>query len=147
MIPNIIRTIAVGIIRRGNSILVIEWYDSVKKEQFYRPIGGGVDFQEKGEDAVIREFREEIGAELEQVSFLGVMENIFTYEGTPGHEIVLIFNATFADRQFYEMEIINGIEEGNSFLAKWKELDDFRSGKSILYPDGLLQLLEGQSTF
>jgi|WetSurMetagenome_2_1015567.scaffolds.fasta_scaffold56461_3 8-oxo-dGTP pyrophosphatase MutT (NUDIX family) len=145
MISNAIRTIALGIIRRENAILAIEWYDSVKKEQFYRPIGGGMEFQEGSRDTVIREFREEIGAELDHVHFLGALENIFIYEGKPGHEIVMIYEAAFVDKRFYDMEIIEGLEDNDPFIAKWKPLDDFRNGNSILYPTTLLHLLDGKT--
>ena len=88
-VRNQIRPLAVAVVRHKNKILAMEGYDSVKQETFYRLIGGGIEFGEKAEDTVVREFREELGLDIKITRFLGTSENIFTYEGKPGHEIVL----------------------------------------------------------
>jgi 8-oxo-dGTP pyrophosphatase MutT (NUDIX family) len=44
---------------------------------YYRPLGGGIDFSETGEEAARRELREELGVELGSVRFLGFLENLF----------------------------------------------------------------------
>ncbi len=94
-----IRPIAICVCRDGERILVAEGHDSVKKQIFYRPLGGTIEFGEHGEEAVRREFQEEIGAELDEVRYLGMLENIFTYEGNRGHEIVLVYDGRLADWQ------------------------------------------------
>ncbi|MEO5951958.1 MAG: NUDIX domain-containing protein, partial [Chloroflexia bacterium] len=92
-----IRATALGIFRRGDEIFVAKGYDPNKDQYFYRPLGGGIEFGERGEEAIIREMREETGLELTNVLYLGICENIFTYLGEPGHEIVLLYEANFAD--------------------------------------------------
>ncbi|MEX2081522.1 MAG: NUDIX domain-containing protein, partial [Dehalococcoidia bacterium] len=67
-------------------MLVFRGYDAVKEQAFYRPLGGGIEFGETAEEAVIREMREEIGAETRVMRHLMTVENLFTYEGQPGHE-------------------------------------------------------------
>ena len=57
-------------------ILVTEFRE--KGRLYYRPIGGTIEFGERGEEAVRREFREEIAAELTEVRYLGTLENIYT---------------------------------------------------------------------
>jgi ADP-ribose pyrophosphatase YjhB (NUDIX family) len=57
-----IRTIAVGVIRRGDALLVTDGRDPVGGGRFHRPLGGGVEFGEASRDTVVREFREELGA-------------------------------------------------------------------------------------
>ena len=43
----------------------------------------------------------------------------------------------------YEQAVIAGKEaNGDDIRALWKSLDEFRDGKSILYPDGLLEMLK-----
>jgi len=44
----------------------------------------------------------------------------------------------------YDQAAIVGKEAdmNESFKALWKSLDEFGDGKSILYPDGLLELLK-----
>lgn len=84
------KTLAICVLRRGDSILVAEGYDRVRGETFYRPLGGKVEFGEHGHQALSRELREEIGAEIINIRSIGLVENIFLYEGKPGHEIVLV---------------------------------------------------------
>ena len=77
--PKRIRPLALGIFRHDGRLLVFEGHDPVKDETFYRPLGGGIEFGETGAQAMAREMREEIGAEVTNVRYLGLCENIFTY--------------------------------------------------------------------
>ncbi len=137
-----IRPLAICVFRRGNRIFVFEGYDSVKKQTFYRPLGGRIEFGEPAADTVKRELMEEIGQKVKKLRYLGTLENIFTYEGDPGHEIVLVFDGQFADKSIYKREVVTGYESGNGeFKCMWKSLDFFHKGKAPVYPDGLLDLL------
>jgi 8-oxo-dGTP pyrophosphatase MutT (NUDIX family) len=138
-----IRPIALCLFRQRDRILVSRDYDSVKMDYYYRPLGGGIEFGETSRDAVIREIREELGAEIENVVWLGTIENIFTLEGDPGHEIVLIYDATFVDRSLYERDALIGheLEIGSSFVAEWMSLDDLQRGPARLVPEGLAALI------
>lgn len=134
-----IRPIALGVLWRGDALLVFEGHDDVKGETYYRPLGGGVEFGEHSEDALVREFGEELGAEIEVGERLGVLENVFTWQGRPGHEIAFVFAAGFVDPGFYakdEMKILD-----DPATARWVPVDDFRGGGKILYPHGLIELL------
>ena len=78
-----------------------------------------------------------------ELKYLGTLENIFVFNGTPGHEIVLVYDGVLKDAKLYDQAVIEGIETeaDESFKAVWKGLDEFGEGKSILYPTGLLELL------
>ena len=124
--------------------MVVEAHDHVKQETFYRPLGGGIEFGETGEAAVAREIREEIGAEIADLQYIGTLENIFTYNGSDGHEIVQVYDARFVDESLYALSGIHGIESGGeSIQIVWKPLGHF-SAKRPLYPDGLLDLLNAR---
>jgi 8-oxo-dGTP pyrophosphatase MutT (NUDIX family) len=140
-----IRPIAVCIFRHKDKILVFEGLDPQKDETFYRPLGGGIEFGEHSADTIRRELREEIGAEVRDLVYLGTLENIFTYDGEPGHEIVQVYDGVLVDSGLYEQAVIVGREADveEHFRAMWKSLDEFRAGKSILYPEGLLEMLSG----
>ena len=140
---NKIRPLAICVFRNNNRILVAEGYDPVKKDTFYRPLGGGIEFGEKSEDTVRRELMEEINAEVGDVWYLGTLENIFVFNGTPGHEIVQVFDGVLKESGLYDQTVIVGKEAeiDESFTAIWKNIDEFGEGKSILYPTGLLELL------
>ena len=43
---NKIRVLALGLIRDSDRLFISQGYDSIKKETFYRVMGGGVDFVE-----------------------------------------------------------------------------------------------------
>jgi NADH pyrophosphatase NudC (nudix superfamily) len=76
MRENNIRPIAICVCRDGDRILAAEGHDSTKGQTFYRPLGGTIEFGERGEETVCREFKEEIGAHLLEVRYLGMLENI-----------------------------------------------------------------------
>lgn len=133
-----IRPLALAVFRSGSRILVEDKWD--RPEPFYRPPGGGVEFGERGIDAVRREMREEFDAEITGVRLLGTLENIFDYHGRPGHEIVMAFRVRFVDASFYAAERIVGTEsEGTRIEAIW--LDVSQPLDRPLYPEGLLELL------
>lgn len=99
---NVIRVLALAVVKKDGHVLVIQGYDPKNEELFYRLPGGGVDFGETGEAAVKREFMEEMGLELIVEKQLGVTENIFTFSGKPGHEIVLLYAARLSDEAMQE---------------------------------------------
>jgi len=140
---NHIRPIAICVFLKNHKILVAEGYDPVKHEHFYRPLGGGIEFGEYSQQTIHRELLEEIGAEVCELKYLGTLENIYVFNGTPGHEIVMVYDGTLKDSGLYEQTIIVGkeVDIDDSFQACWKLIDEFGDGKLILYPTGLLKLL------
>jgi len=138
-----VRPLAICGFSHDNRILVAEGYDPVKQQTFYRPLGGGIEFGEHSEQTIHRELMEEIGVEVGELKYLGTLENIFVFNGTPGHEIVMVYDGVLKNSGLYEQAEVEGIEAeiDESFKAVWKGLDEFGEGKSILYPNGLLELL------
>jgi 8-oxo-dGTP pyrophosphatase MutT (NUDIX family) len=136
-----VRPISIGILRRGNSILAHRGYDPVKQQTFYRPLGGMIEFGETAAQALAREFMEEIGEEVVNPCYLFTVENLFVCNGKPGHEIVLIFQAEFANPAAYEASSFPLVEDdGSSWEAVW--IDPFGlPPETPLYPDGLLEYL------
>jgi 8-oxo-dGTP pyrophosphatase MutT (NUDIX family) len=127
---------------------VAEGYDPVKDEYFYRPLGGGIEFGETSAETICRELLEELNVEVdgESLKYLGAVENIFHFNGTAGHEIVMIYDGTLKDSSLYEQTFIQGKEaNGEDIHAIWKDLNEFGPGKSILYPTGLAEMLNVQN--
>jgi ADP-ribose pyrophosphatase YjhB (NUDIX family) len=145
MKPDRIRVLALAIIRRGDEMLLMEGYDPAKGQTFYRPLGGGVEFGERARDALIREFAEELGAELVNIHYLGTLENVFTFDGQPGHEILLLFQVDFADETLYARDDLVAIEDQERIPTAWKRLAEF-TDETPLYPEGLRDLLAGHSS-
>ncbi|UED82197.1 NUDIX domain-containing protein [Lysinibacillus sp. CD3-6] len=57
-------TKAICLFRNDDLILVAEGFDEVKGEFYYRPIGGKIEFGETSAEAIQREVREEIEANI-----------------------------------------------------------------------------------
>ena len=137
-----VRAIAICVLRHGDDIFVFEGHDVSKGETFYRPLGGTIEFGEHSSQTVLREMREEINAEIVNLRYLGALENIFTHDGKPGHEIALVYAGDFTDANLYDQAVVMGQEDdGGQFKALWKPLAEIASGRSPLYPTGLLELL------
>lgn len=133
-----IRPIALGLAIKNNKVLVSEGYDKVKDQTFYRCLGGGIEFLEKSDEALKREFKEEIGADITVEKFLGLQENIFTFNGKDGHELIFIYSVDVKDCDYKDEYTI--IDEVNSF-AKWIDINEFKSGEKILYPTTVVEYL------
>lgn len=140
-----IRPLAICVFYRRGRILVNESHDPIKRETFYRPLGGGIEFGETSAEAVEREIQEEIGAKVIKLRLIGTLESIFTYLGAPGHEIVQVYDGQFVDQALYERPSVSGTEsDGQPFEAVWKEIESF-SAEKPLYPNGLLALLQSKA--
>jgi ADP-ribose pyrophosphatase YjhB (NUDIX family) len=144
--PAYIRPIALVVFRRDDgALLLAPGYDSVKQQRFYRPLGGGIDFGERAEDAARREIREELGIEIDDLRFIAAVENIFTFLGQPGHELVWLYEARLRDPSLMAQDVIEADEGGAKFPVHWVQPSVFERGEAPLYPDGLLELLLADS--
>ncbi|HEY9763270.1 MAG TPA: NUDIX hydrolase [Trichocoleus sp.] len=136
-----IRAIALCLFRHQGRILVSEGFDEVKRETFFRSLGGGIDFCETSRDAIVREIQEELGAEISDVHLVGILESIFLYQGEPGHEIVFVYDARFVDASLYDREKLTVQEGKHQFTATWKSLEQMTGPGQQLVPEGLAALL------
>lgn len=135
---NRIRPLALAIIQRDNKILVQVGYDSKKDEKFYRLPGGGIEFGEDGIEALRREFKEEINSELSDIKFLGLLENIFTFEGKSGHEIVMIYNANLEKQSLYDEKEIKILDNEGHYMI-WENIGVLK--ESHFYPEGIKKIV------
>ena len=136
------RPIAIAIVRRDDRVLVFAVPDRVKNLTGYRPPGGTIEFGETGAQTVVREIKEELGVDVVDPRYLGTLENIFSYLGKPGHELVRVYETRFADPSLYERDQFACVEaNGVAFTCEWKPVAAFRPEE--LYPTGLLELIRG----
>ena len=132
-----IRPIVLGIARKNDKILVQECFDEKENKLFYRALGGGIEFCEKSQEALKREFLEELGIEIEVGEYLGISENIFEYNGRRGHELVLMYNVIIKDEEYKESYTISD----DNGKALWIDIEDFIQNKRILYPKEIFEYL------
>jgi ADP-ribose pyrophosphatase YjhB (NUDIX family) len=121
---------------RDGALLVSQAADG----SFQRPLGGHVEFGEYALDTIHREFVEEIGQRLTGVRLLGVLENIFPWQGGTEHEVVFIFSAAFADEAAYEIEE-QVIADDTESRVLWRTPGTV---SPPLYPAGLTELIAGE---
>ena len=134
-----IRPKALCVFRAAHRVLVGHGFDTVKREHFYRPLGGAIEFGETAQETLRREMREELEADIVEVRLLGVLENIFTCDGAQGHEVLFVFDARFVDASLYEKSYLD-VLEGGWERATWEPLAELAGGERPVYPEGLLEL-------
>lgn len=127
-------------------ILVDQTFDHSSRDFFCRPLGGGVEFGETSRQAIEREVREELNAEIVDVRLLGILENIFTCEGDQGHEVVFVYDARFKENSLYSQQSLTAYEQDNDtrFTAHWRSLSEIESEGVRLVPEGLANLLSSK---
>lgn len=133
-----IRPVVLGLATRDGKLLSSKGYDKVKGIHFYRAIGGGIEFLEKSDEALKREFKEEIGADVTVEEFLGIDENIFTFNGKQGHEIIFLYNVSLDEKDYKETYFE---EDDEGCPIEWVDIEDIKSGKTILYPTSAVKYL------
>ena len=134
-----IRPIVLRIVRKGNKLLVSKGYDKSKKQEFYRCLGGGIEFLERSEDALIREFKEELNINIKVGKFLGICESIFNYKGKNAHELVLLYDAYIDDKDYQEKYKV--IDDESESEAVWIEINRFKDKELTLYPEEIFNYL------
>lgn len=134
-----IRPVVLGMVKRGNKILVSEGYDKIKKETFYRSIGGGIEFLENSKEALKREFKEELNIDINVEEFLGISENIFVYNGKNAHEIIFFYNVSINESDFKEKYHI--VDDNCETDAVWIDIDKFKNKKLKIYPEQVFSYL------
>ena len=93
-----------------------------------------------------REIREELGAEVENLELIGVLESIFRYEGEQGHELVFVYDAEFQDKAMYARSELQGYQSeiDARFIARWRSLEELKEKGVRLVPEGLSDLLSAR---
>jgi len=129
---------------RAERELLVEAYDL--DERFVRPLGGGIEFGEGSAAAVEREFHEETGHEVRAGERLGVVENVFEFDGERHHEVAVVYAVRFVDPSAYARDEIPVVEtDGSERTAAWHRLETLRERQRPLYPDGVGALLAGET--
>ena len=139
-----IRAVALVAIRHGNDVLLCQGHDRVKARTFLRAPGGGIEFGEAAADAARREIREEFNLDLDDLRPLGILENLFIFEGATGHEIVFVFEADWP-AHLLVTESVEGCEsDGVAITARWHAIPSLHyqpNADCEVVPPGFLALL------
>jgi ADP-ribose pyrophosphatase YjhB (NUDIX family) len=140
-----VRPIAVGVIRRGDELLLMAAKSDDGIIKGWRPLGGTIEFGERAADALRREFAEELGVVIKEPKLLTVLESLYTHHDTAGHEIVFVFDTRPADENAYRKDSFAFDDGGVYNEVRWVALARFKSGQDSLFPAGLLDLVQSRS--
>ena len=105
-----IRLKALGLYWRDGCLLASEVNRDDGTLKRVRPLGGTVEFGESWQDALIREFQDEIGVGIELIGDPIVLENIYTHHGALGHEILFVSEIIFSPNAYETDEFIEYFE-------------------------------------
>lgn len=136
-----IRVIVIGLAWNDGRLLAAEVTTDAGIVKGVRPLGGSIEFGETREEALRREFMEELSVEIEIVGPWHALENIYTHEGQVGHEIVFAAEVVLRDPSLYQKDRISFTED-NSDQHAWHQAGWFAPAELealgiALYPDGL----------
>ncbi len=108
---------------------------------YHRLAGGSVEVGETHRETIIREVDEELGASILDLTYLGMIENIFRYNGELGHEIVALHSGTLDPAPADEGGTLT---ESDGSLARivWRPFDD-ADVPVPLYPSGAKAWISG----
>lgn len=139
-----IRPVALGVVRRGDELLVGEDSDPATAETFYRLLGGGIEFGEHSREAVVREFAEEMGVEFRVERHVGTFEDVFDVDGETGHEIWRVYAGEIVEEWPYDREQFEFEEprREETCLARWLSVETLRNEVTFYSPAVLDALSE-----
>ena len=111
------------LIKSNNKILL----HKNKEDDFYAIPRGTIMIGETYENALKREFIEEIGAKITIKNYLGTVENFFEYNEKKYHEVMIVYESNFdSDSNFYKKERIIGLEGNGKIEFIWKTIDEIK---------------------
>ena len=136
-----VRPIAIGVIRRGEELLVVAVADDTGAIKGWRPLGGSIELGERAAETLRREFMEELGEPITEPKLMAVLESLYVHHGAQGHEIVFVFATGFADADVYRRDRFQFRDGGVDNTAQWVDIARFRGGQEQLFPSGLVEVL------
>lgn len=137
---------ALGLVWRNGLLLASEIYQDDGSIKGVRPLGGRIEFGERWQEALVREFDEELNVQVQVSGAPLFLENIYTHQGMVGHELVILSDVLFPHGAYQGTEIIEYLEDnGEQCRARWFDVENLDCGGLELYPSGLKTALKNRS--
>jgi len=137
-----VRPKAEVVIRRGESLLLVESADLATNEPFLYPPGSDVIFGQYAAQVVQSTVARMIGHGLTDIAYFATLESLYRRHGQRRHEVALIFTARFANEHSYGEPSFYVQSGGNTARGSWHDVEQLASSPESLQPNGLYALLE-----
>ena len=128
---------AAGVMTHNGKVLV---HRNVNSDH-YALIGGRVEIEEKSEETIKREIKEELGKDIKITEYISTIENFFEIKGSKYHEIMFVYGIEFINEEDKKIDYVMKNIEGKDYLQyEWIELD--RIEEYTLLPKVLKEVLK-----
>ncbi len=118
-----------GLVEKGNKILMIKKSRGPYEGMYDLP-GGRMEEGEKIEDALQREFMEEVDCKIEEMSLIGEIEDSLMYQHPRLAETNFQHSGTYYSVSLLEDSKIKNTPDGHDSLgAEWIDLEDIKNDK------------------
>lgn len=130
---------ATGIIIHNNKVLL----HHNTNDTYYALVGGRVKTGESSAEAVVREFKEEIGKDIEIVQYVSTIENFFKTPKFKYHEITFVYQLEFTDENDKLIEdTIYNIEGGDEKDVQYEWIDLSNIDNYIIKPKAIKDIIK-----
>jgi 8-oxo-dGTP pyrophosphatase MutT (NUDIX family) len=137
-----IKTKVIGLAFQAGRLLAFEVTDDAGRLRGVRPLGGSIEYGETREEALQREFREELNTEIAITGDWSVFESLYKKGEEIRHEFLFAAPIRLLDRQIpLEGEATYLEGDGSLCRARWFEIAALARGEPVLFPDALLPFL------
>lgn len=86
--------------------------------EFWNMLGGRAHIGESSKQALIREMKEELGIEIDNMTLVHLAENFFPWEGIDVHEILMVYKVELPEEYLTKLENF-AVIDGHGEVAKW----------------------------
>ena len=128
---------AVAIIKYDDKIL----FQKQQKDKYWALPGGKIHILEKGEEAIKRELKEELGInEIKVQKCFSVSEYFFKYENNRYHQYIFSYIVNIPEKEWiFKQEEFLGIEKEKNLIYKWITIENLKD--NLIKPDFLASQL------
>jgi hypothetical protein len=137
-----VHTRAVAILRRSghrDEILVTGGHNNRRNEDYFRPLAAEVAQGEHAGETLRRVIHTTTGSDVTDLTLLGTLEA--THRGIAGAvtEVTFVYEGALVDTALHSLD---ELDLSTGAIATWQPLEAFRDDDAVLFPDGLLALLD-----
>lgn len=107
----------------------------------YALLGGRIAIGEDSKTTVLREYKEELGKEIEITDYVATIENFFEMKGSKYHEYMFVYKAEFVNEEDKKINYTLKNMEGKDYL-EYQWLDLSRIDEYNILPKAIKDVLK-----